>query len=207
MAFIPVPDTAAFTMRYLGPDAQVVVNTYYFRKVGVAWDPASLDAVAQILIDWESTLASVWRSSSISLVAVEARDINTADSFVIVVDVDPPIPGQEISPILPMNVTWAVTLRTPFAGRSFRGRTYWVGLAESMAVGDFLTAPTQAGIQSALDQIRGLVAIGTGDTQVVVSRFFNGAPRVTGVATPITSVSPFDGRVDTQRRRLVGSGA
>jgi hypothetical protein len=41
---------------------------------------------------------------------------------------------------------------------------------------------------------------------VVVSRYHLGAPRVTGIATPVITYLATDNNVDSQRRRLTGRG-
>jgi len=92
-------------------------------------------------------------------------------------------------------------LRTGIAGRSFRGRTYLAGLIASEVVNNQLDGGRALGMVSGLDQVRQDMAA-LNFFLVVVSRVHNGAPRVTGVATTVTSILAVDNRVDTQRRRL-----
>jgi hypothetical protein len=172
----------------------------------LGWDPDSLGDLGEALLSWENTLGKAQRSNQITCIGVECRDISVQDSFVVTVAAIPPIQGTLQTPVLPANVTLAVSLRTPFAGRSFRGRTYWIGLSEGAVQGDFVINSTAQGILAAVRALVEDVPQPLNAQLVVVSRYANGAPRNIGIATPVTSVSLVDQRVDTQRRRLAGIG-
>jgi len=206
MAFIPVPETAEVTMVYTGPNSNRMVNVYHYVRPTLGWDADSLGDLGEALLSWENTVAKAQRSNQITCIGVECRDISVQDSFVVSVAAIPPIAGTLTTPVLPANVTLAVSLRTPFAGRSFRGRTYWIGLSEGAVQGDFVQPGTA---QNILAAVRGLledVPQPLNAQLAVVPRYHNGQPRAVGIATPVTSAVLVDTRVDTQRRRLVGVG-
>lgn len=206
MAFIAVPETAQATVVYTGPNVNRMVNVYHFYRPTLGWDPDSLGDLGEAILSWEISHGRTRRSNQISCLGVECRDLSVKDSFVVAVAPSDPILGAMNSPTLPANVTLAISFRTPFAGRSFRGRSYWIGLAEGDVTGDFVSAGAS---QAILDIMRELVEVPqpTLNAQLaVVSRYTNGQPRGVGIATPVTSVILVDRRVDTQRRRLVGVG-
>lgn len=206
MPFIAVPNTAEATMVYSGPDNNRMVNVYHFRRPLEGWDPDSLGALGEALLTWERDVARSQRSNQVRCLGVECRDLNTQDSYLVSVAAIPAIVGAIVQGVLPANVTLAVSFRTPFAGRSFRGRTYWIGLAEGDVSGDFVSAGRGNGIANACIALMDSVAPSVGAELVVVSRYANGQPRTVGVATPVTSIGLTDFRVDTQRRRLIGEG-
>jgi hypothetical protein len=206
MPFIAVPETAQVTMVYTGPNQNRMVNVYHFIRPTLGWDPDALGDLAEAMLAWESNTAKNQRSNQVICIGAEARDLSVQDSFVVAVAAIPPIEGTRSSPVLPANVTLAVSLRTPFAGRSFRGRTYWVGLSEGSVQGDFVIPAVAQGVLAAIQQLIETVPQPLNAQLAVVSRYHNGAPRGVGIATPVTSAVLVDSRVDTQRRRLVGVG-
>lgn len=118
-----------------------------------------------------------------------------------------PIVGTNASPALPNNVTVATSFLTPFRGRSFRGRAYWVGLAEGQATDNTLSSTARDGINIFWEQMRVLEA-GVGEVNFllcVVSYYSNNALRAQPIATPVSSVRT-EGTIDSQRRRLPGRG-
>jgi hypothetical protein len=113
---------------------------------------------------------------------------------------------------LPNNVTLTVSFRTANRGRSFRGRNYVVGLGETQVAGNTVAPSVITAFDGIYSQLLAspVAAIAT---WVVVSRFSGvdpvtkePIPRVTGIATPITSVTVVDNVVDSQRRRLPKRG-
>jgi hypothetical protein len=206
MPFVPVPETAEVTMVYTGPNNNRMVNVYHFLRPTLGWDPDSLGDLGEAMLTWENTTAKSIRSNQVTCIGVECRDISAQDSFVVSVAAIPPIAGTAQTPVLPANVSFAISLRTPFAGRSFRGRTYWIGLSEGSVTGDFVQNTQAQQILNAVRQLVESVPQPLNAQLAVVSRYANGAPRTVGIATPVTSVVLVDQRVDSQRRRLVGIG-
>jgi hypothetical protein len=150
LAFIAVPETAQITMVYTGPNQNRMVNVYHFIRPTLGWDPDALGDLAEAMLAWENNTGKTQRSNQIVCIGAEARDLSVQDSFVVSVAAIPPITGSLQTPVLPANVTVAVSLRTPFAGRSFRGRTYWIGLSEGAVTGDFVNSNTAQNILAAV---------------------------------------------------------
>lgn len=204
MAFIPVPDTAEVVLTYTGPSGNFLKNVINVREATlVSWTPALLQGVIDIFQAWHNSSAKTRQSNQLLLTSILARDLSVVDSYV--VEETMSVPGSIASPMMPANVTFCVKGLTGFAGRSFRGRTYWVGLAESMVSGDFVLGTDADAIVGSMNVLR--TTLNTqGITTVVVSRQTGGVPRATGVATDIINYAKTDNRVDTQRRRLIGEG-
>lgn len=204
MAFIPVPDTAEVVMSFTGPNGNVMKNVFNVREATlVSWTPALLQGVIDLFQNWHASHARNRQSNQITLSSILARDLNVVDSYV--VEESMAQVGLVASPVMPQNVTFCVKSVTGFAGRSFRGRTYWVGLAESMVSGDFVNTTDADAIVTSFFTLKSQLNT-QGINPVVVSRYSNGLPRAVGVATDITNYAKTDNRVDTQRRRLLGEG-
>lgn len=115
-----------------------------------------------------------------------------------------PLAGTGGSVQLPNNVTLCIKWTTENRGRSFRGRTYHVGLTESQVTDNEVVAVAMGQFTTAYGAL--LTDLATaGWPLVIASRYANNQPRITGVATLVTgfSIDPF---IDSQRRRLPGRG-
>lgn len=140
-------------------------------------------------------------STTVTLASVGLRDIRTANGPEFI-DTGAAVAGTAVGELLPPQIALCVTLRTAFAGRSFRGRTYLPGFTEShnaaggvvsgtaLAVA-FVTAVKSALIANALD-------LG------VISRPAPAAlPPRAGSINVVTAIVARDNIFDTQRRRAV----
>jgi hypothetical protein len=101
----------------------------------------------------------------------------------------------------------AVSFRSALSGRSFRGRNYIPCLTNSQVTGNLIDVSWQGDIINAYAELLfGGGALPAGWVWVVVSRFTNNLPRVTGIFSEVFSVLVTDTIVDSQRRRLPGRG-
>jgi hypothetical protein len=204
MAFIPVPNTAQFNIRqtYLG---ERIENTLYARNP-TGWTPVALANIATILRDWYTTQLRAPLSNQLVLREVYAVDLASVSGPTATVSVTNDPGGAGTAQPMPGSVALCVSLRTANRGRSFRGRNYVAGFTEDHVNGNQFTSSIVTSITTAYD---GLLAVfsGGGVEWVVVSRFSNGLPRTTGIATAVTDALVVDSNVDSQRRRLAGRGA
>lgn len=198
MAFIPVPGTVQATLVFALPEARIATVNPHFSVGGVP-SPMDMEELAIWLeAQWRND-GSQYFSDAMGLTAIDVRDLSNQQAPVVNRIVTPFAPGQVPSPCLPANVAFVTTLRTGFRGRSARGRLFWAGLAESAVTGNTVATLVAQGIAR---------WVGEWMTPpfpwdfVVVSRYSNGNPRVTGQTLPVTSVEARNSRVDTQRRRL-----
>lgn len=136
-----------------------------------------------------------------TLVNVGLRDIRTANTAEFI-DSGGPVAGTATGDALPPQVAFCVTLRTAQAGRSFRGRVYCCGYAESVNSvdgtfgGGLGSTSFIVAIQSAL--VANSLNLG------VLSRPRPTAPIPSaGFITPVTSIAARDVVWDTQRRRAI----
>lgn len=196
--FIPLPNgirlTANFT--YAG---QACVNVFHLQT---AAPPSTLDltnACASFANTWINTLRLNF-VDSLNLTRIVAADWTTQNGQVVNYLTGLPSPGGLNQGGLPGQVAIVTTHQTSKRGRSFRGRTYHMGISEVDVDGNVIDGVRQAAIQSAMGTLRSVWS-GGGLTWVVASFYANKAPRVTGVATPVTSVRT-GLVVDTQRRRI-----
>jgi len=204
MAFVPVADTVLAELRfdYFG---QKIENTLYFRKIGGSSVAQAIGLMNDLEVWWTSLL-SVYLSGDISLRELNVTDLSSASGYSVSQAAPTPNPTGGIAAAgLPGNVALCVSFRTPNRGRSFRGRNYVAGLAETSVTGNTLDATRVAGILGSYQGIPSSIVSSAWDW-VVVSRFTGGAPRVAGLATDVTSVVVVDDFVDSQRRRLTGRG-
>lgn len=206
MAFIPAPQVAEFVMRYRDAAANEMVNVYNVVHAASSWTVEDLQGVADILENWESAFARSERTSLVSLYRISCRDITTQFGNILEHDVAPVIPGQLAGAALPANVTFCLSYRTTLAGRSNRGRHYWIGLNETQVTGDIIGTDHANLIQTALRTLNVTLLGGAGMQLAIVSRQVNGVPRTTAQVTNVTNIFYTDTVVDTQRRRLPRSG-
>lgn len=107
---------------------------------------------------------------------------------------------------VPNNVAFCVKKETGLRGRSARGRVYLCGLPSEKVVGiNYLDAAWATAVLLGLNTMR-TEMVTAGFPLVVVSRYTNNAPRVTGVHNVVQLFVAFDYAVDSQRRRLPGRG-
>lgn len=177
-----------------------------FGSATVTPTDANMLAAIQAVEDWERNTAHTWQHAGVGYNVTRARDLTVQPGRVLEQVPATAINGVAAGDALPNNVSVAVTARTHFGGRSYRGRTYWMGLARSMTDGTNALTPTaRSGLVSAMADLRTRLLEGAGATLVVLSFASNKFWRDTAVATPIINFS-CDGVLDSQRRRLPGRG-
>lgn len=213
MAFIPVTNTAEITMEWQLRDSDIAQNVWGVKNTA-AWDASSLTTMANAFLTWwHTTFGSDSYQShqgpGTIMIDCIARDLTTQTSPVITVtNAHTPDNGTDSSGDLQNGLTKAFTARSGLSGRSQRGRTFVVGLASNtIDTGDNNLINTGTADSFVLI-LNGLIAavpaaIST-CSLVVISRFHNGAPRSSGVTTPILSYGYKDRYYDFQRRRAPG---
>lgn len=214
--FVPSPDTVEVTMTYnvLGITA---VNVFHVHN-GAHID--NMDAFAGNVLDafqaWETNEAKPLRSTYTTLTKISVRDLGEEHGRVWerVVGITGTNAQATVAPVLTFSIKW----NTGRGGRSYRGRTYWIGLTTDKLNGtmqiqqvaaDALVAACNKLIQRINGTNTALVGFffPTTDARLVVlSRMQNGVWLNPAVVTPITSASYADLNLDIQRRRMIGRG-
>lgn len=154
-----------------------------------------------IKASFASTAFNVAIHTTVTLANIGLRDIRTANTAEFI-DAGAAVAGTAVGDLLPPQTALCITLRTASAGRSFRGRVYLPGFAESHntagGLANGLVAPVAfvAAIKSNL-QSSGL------DLGVLSRPAPDATPPRAGFITTVNAVVARDAVWDTQRRRAV----
>ncbi len=197
----PVANVSRVVMNWLY-NGQPCANVLHYLNVDGTGGPTAADIAPDIIAAYSGvTIAHIPTTAILQSIIVSPLD--AGGSPPVEWSTGLPVPGQSGSPSLPNNVTIATRFTTAFAGRSFRGRAYWIGLVEADVVANTVTAEMVGVINALWETLRILEpAAGEATYQLaVVSYISAGAPRAVPVATPVASVST-NNVVDTQRRRM-----
>jgi len=198
MAFVPVPRTVKGVIEW-SQNGVPIVNVFH---VDVGHSPVVGDCVTfgLALVDWwEGTLSPNMHNSMIFQnvtctdisVANGVQDINTSTTVATGAASGTPMAGQ---------AACVVSQRTPFTGRSFRGRTYIGGLTAAFGLNaQVFTGASVAAVASWYTTLQGLLNA-VSFTLGVVSTVSGGVNRIIGIITEITAIV-VDNKIDTQRRR------
>jgi len=206
MAFVPALNVIECVPLFRNNQTlQIAKNVINVRKVAGSVNAADLETVSSVYSTWFTGAGNDKVSNQIALESVSTRDLTSENSFIDTNVMSPAIAGALGSAVMPMNVTFAIKLASGLAGRSFRGRLYFVGLAEGSVTGDYVVTADANAIRDALITLKSAFTT-AGYELVIVSRFADGVERANAVVTQVTSISYVDLRVDTQRRRLAGVG-
>lgn len=203
MAFIPVELVAQFAMHYEW-DGQKVENAIYAKRLA-GWDTDSLLDAAGIIRTTLIDVLAPLRAENCIWNEIVCTDLTAFDAVQAVYNFDAPSPGTDTGEPMPNNVTWCVKFLTEQRGRSYRGRNYIVGLTVSEVLGNLIDSANADTIVDAYNQTFSDLAAAN-YLPVVVSRYFNNAPRVAGISTLITDCTYTDLVLDSQRKRLPGRG-
>lgn len=201
--FIEVPGVIQLqaVYRVVGQTCENVFHCKHTGSIGAT----ELFALTAVVRNWWHTVEKAAHEADVSLVKVMATDLTTQTSLGVEEPATSPSTGTAVGSVtMPNNVTVAVKWLTGLRGRSFRGRTYHVGIRAIQTSGQEITTSMQTLLASNYTTLWTSLNA-TGDVMGVVSRFHDKAPRVTGVFTPITGLS-IDLTLDSQRRRLPGRG-
>lgn len=203
MVYVPVLNTVAVSFRYT-LDSQLVENVINFSGT-VDWTTSNMASLGGDLIDWWRANLAPLQSVDVSFREVYLLSLETASSPSVIVTTSLPDTGEESGTPLPNNATCTVTFRTAQRGRSFRGRNYVIGLTQALlSSSNTISLTTRTDYLAAYGELLTLT-LTNGAKPVVVSRFSDGAPRATGLATLVTSFD-MNLTLDSQRRRLPERG-
>lgn len=202
MPFVPFVNTAKLELVYRW-DNQIVENVLHYQTtqaptVGIMEQLAG--AVSGL---WNLYLKPLQTSSS-QLTAIKVTSLVTDNAPGIEYTSGLPVSGTGSAASVPNNVAVVVKWTTALRGRSYRGRTYHLGIPQASVSASALTS----GYRTSLLQAWGnFVIVGTNPTWnlVVASRFTNNQPREIGLATVVNGLS-INPTVDSQRRRLPERG-
>lgn len=191
-------------MRYVW-DGQRVQNNLYFYSPAF-WNVSKATALSEYIVQAWSTYARPSVASTCSLASIYCTDLTTENSFTYEHVTGLPLAGTQGTASMPNNCTIAVSYVTALRGRSFRGRSYLVGLTEGNVTGNTVASAFVDAWVDFLEDLDNGVLIDLTAYQVVVSRIEQGNPRPSGIASQVLTRVARDYVVDTQRGRLPGRG-
>lgn len=203
MDFIPFNNTIRLAV-YFGQDGQNMANIYHYIVDETPDATTALDLAETFKETWDANVRSLV-ANTVTLNRIVATIMENENDPSVEYTTGLPMAGGNSEPALPNNVSVAVRWNTNFRGRSFKGRTYHIGLTETQVTGNTISAGIISNLLTAYGELMTL-PVDVGPAVLgVASRVSHGLPRTTGVITPVTSVF-INSIVDSQRRRLPGRG-
>lgn len=193
-----------FELRY-DWDNEEVENILYVATPA----PANYSDVANTCIDlntWWSTEIKPLQANTVTLREIYGKVMIAGAAPEYTETTGLPSAGTKVGASQPNNVSLAISFRTGFAGRSFRGRNYIIGLVEGDVTNNQVGAAVLNAWQTAYQQLLPAGGYLNFGVWSVYSQFTNGDLRPTGVATSIIAAVFTNDIVDSQRRRLPGRG-
>lgn len=202
MAFQSVPNTAEVVIEFL-LNSVAFTNTFYAELPG-PYDVTDLENLAAAMDLWVDTYLLPELGADTTYVRTTVRGLENIVDLEVINATNSGVGGVAVQ-ALPVNLAFCVKRETGLTGRSARGRVYLAGfgLTYLSANENFWDATDMVDVINALNEIDD-VMLGVGWTEVVVSRYSNGAKRTTGVTFPVTTYVAVDYRVDSRRDRLPG---
>ena len=200
MAFIPVPESWAVTIRFTATGLRPKTMNFHVLDNNFNGSSVSANLLAAAVETWVAAEYAPTYGPGLIVSNIQVRDASQQNG--VVVDFGVNEPGTNAGTGLPGNVAFAVSLRTGFAGKSYRGRMYHPWLSEQDVTGNSFAQAAADTIITAWETLN--TTLGASDWQIAVaSKYTNGAPRPAGVATPVSAFIYTDLNVYTQRRRVL----
>lgn len=203
MARPPTPNVAEVTMTFL-QDGQYLINKHHFLNTA-GWDEGSLNNLGTAVREWWNSELKSQVTTAVSLVEIEVVDLTAGSGLGITVQTGLPIAGTAAQNAAPNNVTLAIKKGTGLVGRSFRGRTYHIGLHEAAYTNNTVEPAIVNFLRDAYDALREPLGGVLPVDMCVLSEVSGGVPRTEGICTVVTGIG-VDPVIDSQRRRLPGRG-
>jgi len=204
MDFQPVPNSAKLEAIYSWNGA-TCVNVHYYHNES-PFNSNTLFDLCEAYFNWFDDYGKLLCSNEANLMSIRATDVHVEDGEGIDYSSGLPIAGNNVTNSVPNNVAACISWHTPYRGRSFRGRTYHIGMPSAKVLGSLIIAGHVTELKDTYQLLMTLSGSYGTYNKVIVSYFNNGTRRAAGLPTDVTSVS-VNNVVDSQRRRLPGRGA
>lgn len=203
MPFVPAANVAMVELRYTY-QGQQVENTLYFDRGSAMTTTEMTDLAALLATNFQDNVRANM-PTSLTLREIYVTDLTSDTAPTVTYTGILPLTGSDGQPAMPNSVTLCISFRTNGRGRSSRGRNYLLGITENEVDNNFVSSTFYGPWETFYTDVLGIAA-GEVWTWVVLSRYANNAPRVAGLAQPVTDFVIVDTVVDNQRRRLPGRG-
>jgi len=202
--FISAANTCRVQVYHDTPGGKAM-NVLYFRK-GTPWDEGDLTSFEGVFSNsWQDNISPL-QSQEVEVTRIIMTDVHNEVGAQ--TDGHPSVSliGERASQIMPGNVTVATKFGTGLAGRSYRGRTFHIGLTDDQCTQDSLVALMADTIRDAWIQVIADCNAGTPSAELVVVSYCQDknwlADAVVNTVTTVTT----DDTLDSMRTRLAGRG-
>lgn len=188
-----------------GPSSMHYVNVFGIKAGGTPLTQAATDAIADFLAGLLSDFADVIEDD-FSWTGIEVTDLRTLDGPQYSSDSSFPVQGNIDGQPLPPAVAGLISWGTARRGRSFRGRTYVAGFAETGSTGTHMETTAHTALAALADGLMnpdfnlGIISRYSGYTVDPDTGRKIPTPRDPGIITDVTSRVVHD-LWATQRRR------
>jgi hypothetical protein len=176
---------------------QARVNVLAYKYTGAGPSAAELASLGLAIVSTVLPAMEAAASNNVSWQNIHLRDMDNALGATVDYPLVGPYAGTRAVAGAPGNVTLALSKRSAYAGRSFRGRLFMVGPGQ----GDF---PADVATNAYLTLATNLAA--TLLTVLVTGRFTPAIASVTQAASNVMVSVVIDAIADSMRRRLAGRG-
>lgn len=206
--FIPCTNVMQVVAQYSYGD-DISENVFHLQKSSPIVT-ADFNAASTAFQAWENSNGKVHRSSDAGLSGLNCVDLTTQHAPGQPFQFVPPIQGGNGDGVDSFGITWCIKWTTGLRGRSFRGRTFYVGIPKADLLDNVIDSTFAAAVITDYTALRTAFNGLTGFTMVVLSRFSgvdaNGKPipRAAGLTTAVNTPSYTDLWADFQRRRAPG---
>lgn len=198
--FVPCPDIVEVEFLSTLYDYVETENVVHLRNDAPPTTLGQMTALAIDLAQWHTLRMSPFRSVDANFDGVVVRPLDSA-GLGGSSDFAHGGPGSVADAALPNNNAARIELRTALTGRAYRGCLYFGGIPRSVVIGNTLDATYLDDLALNWSAL-GLEVNPFGFTWGILSRFAGGAPRLSGVFEPITSVFWANRLIDSMRKRL-----
>jgi hypothetical protein len=200
MPFVPATNVVQVTIDQIY-GSQPLANVFNV-QFGSPVTEVGLTDLSDTILTWLSSSYSPLMHLGWSAVGLRMRDLTTQEGLIRETTIGGMAGALSGTP-LPSSIAMCVSLRTGLGGRARRGRFYVSGLTaallETLNQNLFTAAAVSARVASITALIGDLDTAGT--PWVIVSKFFNNAPRVAALVTEVETALSTDFTVDSQRGR------
>lgn len=200
MANVYAPNVAQFNLNFTYQD-EPAQNTLYFLYTTEP-TTSNLNTTATLIYNIWANNAAPFAPSTVRLNEVKAMSLDSPGAPVGGYTPSTPSTGADLGASAPNQDTISVSFRTGFAGRSRRGRNYWIGLLKANITNNRLDPAVMGAIIDYYNEFLPSSGIFTNCVWGVYSRFANKTPRLIGLFTPINQVLFVNNVIDSQRNRM-----
>lgn len=197
-------DVAEIRMMYT-LEGERCENVLHVLNNAGGWTIPTLLDLGATFVDWESATGKAQRSSGTFLDQVTVTDLTSLGSSRVTVPVVPAIAGTHDGSPAPNNVTCAIKHNTGVRGRGRQGRSFWIGMTETMYTANTIETASVTAIAAAmLALMNDVISLDPDYKMVVTHRQVDGVPLLVGNTSEILSFDIADAILDSQRTRLPG---